>query len=90
MLVFLEVEIAQRFLRAARDAFGAGELRHQQAAAAEAANDAAEERVRHAAMGASTAAGRMVRSRIWKDAGIISVFSGQFSVLGFKFLVFSC
>src|SRR2546421_5882816 len=48
MLVFLEVEIAQSFRGAARDAFGAGELRHEQAAAAEPANDAAEERVRHA------------------------------------------
>ncbi|OLB86391.1 MAG: hypothetical protein AUI12_09265 [Acidobacteria bacterium 13_2_20CM_2_57_6] len=49
MTTFLAgVEIAQSFRGAARDAFGAGELRHEQAAAAESANDAAEERVRHA------------------------------------------
>src|SRR5258708_2504521 len=47
MLVFLKIKIAQSFLGAARDAFGAGELRHQQAAAAKAANDAAKKRVRH-------------------------------------------
>ena len=46
MLVFLEIEIAKRFVGAAGDAFGAGELGHQQAAAAEAANDATEQRVR--------------------------------------------
>src|SRR5438445_7906466 len=48
VLVFLEIEITQSFFGAACDAFGAGELGHQQAAATEAANHAAEERVRHA------------------------------------------
>src|SRR5580704_13393018 len=48
MLVFLKIKIAKRFGSTARDAFGAGELRHKQAAAAEAANDAPEKRVRNA------------------------------------------
>src|SRR5579863_8553055 len=48
MLVFLKIEITERLGGAAGDAFGAGELRHEQAATAEAANDAAEKRVRHA------------------------------------------
>ena len=45
VLVFLEIEIAESFLRAAGDALGAGELGHQEAAVAEAADDAAEERI---------------------------------------------
>src|SRR3984893_15670901 len=48
MLVFLEIKIAQRFLRATGDAFGAGELRHQHPAAAQPANHATEKRVRNA------------------------------------------
>ena len=45
MLVFLEVEVAKSFFSAASDAFGAGELGHQEAAVAEATDDAAEERI---------------------------------------------
>ena len=57
MLVFLEIEIAQSFFRAARDSVGAGELRHEQAAAAEAANDAAKECVRHPGHGGKNRGG---------------------------------
>jgi len=45
MLVLLKKEVAIDFLGVARDAFGRGELRHQQAAASEAADHAAEKRV---------------------------------------------
>ena len=48
MLIFLKIEIAERFGSAASDPFGAGELRHEQAAGAEAANHATKKRVRHA------------------------------------------
>ncbi len=51
MLVFLEIKIAQSLFCAAGDSFGAGEFGHEQAAAAEAADHAAEERVRHAGHG---------------------------------------
>ena len=51
MLVFLEEKVAQRLRRAAGDAFGAGELRHQQSAAAQPANHAAEQRVGDAGHG---------------------------------------
>ena len=72
MLVFLKIEIAKRFGGAARDAFGAGELRHQQAAAAESANDATEKRVRHASHGGKHrggADGQVANlERSWKHA----------------------
>src|SRR5580704_622405 len=57
VLIFLEIEIAQCFGGAAGDAFGAGELRHEQAATAETANDAAEKRVRHASHGGKNRGG---------------------------------
>src|SRR5689334_19855541 len=57
MLVFLEIEIAESFFRAASDTLGAGELRHEQAAAAQAANDASEKRVRHAGHGSKDRCG---------------------------------
>src|ERR1700722_8718480 len=45
MLIFLKIKIAKRLGGAPSDALGAGELRHEQTAAAESANDAAEKRV---------------------------------------------
>src|SRR5262249_53808301 len=58
VLVFLEIQIAKRFGGAARDALGAGELRHEQTAAAQAADDAAEKRVRHPGHGREDRGGR--------------------------------
>ena len=51
MLIFLEVEIAEGFGGAPGDALGAGELGHEQAAAAEAANDSPEKSIRDAGHG---------------------------------------
>ena len=63
MLVFLEIEIAKSFCGAAGDAFGGGELGHQQAAAAEAADDAAEKRVGDAGHGGEDGGGGDGRGR---------------------------
>ena len=57
VLVFLEIKVAESFVGAAGDAFGAGELGHQQAAVAEAADDTAEERVGDAGHGGEDRAG---------------------------------
>src|SRR6266849_5903327 len=51
MLIVLVVKIVKRARGVADDPFGAGELRHDQAASAKAADDAAKDRIRHAGHG---------------------------------------
>src|SRR5579862_9185698 len=48
MLVFLEIQIAQRLLGASRNSLGAGKFGHQQAAMPQPTNHAAKQRVRNA------------------------------------------
>jgi hypothetical protein len=57
VLVFLKEKIASGFSGATGDAFGAGELRHEEAAATLCANDAAKERVGDAGHGSKNGGG---------------------------------
>src|SRR5208337_2402614 len=68
-------EIPQRLLRAPRDSLGAGELRHEQPAAAQPANHAPKQRVRDARHG------RQHRRRPYNQIAYF-VFSGNHGSLG--------